>query len=154
MPAADDAIEDWGAGLLTALGAERRAKAAARRVHVVNAERARNHDAFCRELMAADTCADAQEWIKDPKTNLGEMDRRGSQRLVQRWVALGALRIMACKIDSYGDEGQNTGHLVIELPKEVGAREKLFKALARQAESQGFDGDPDDGQQYMYLKLD
>ncbi len=66
---------------------------------------------------------------------------------------LGCLRIVACEIDDYGGGAENTGHLVVELPTGP-KRTAVFRKLAALARAQGFSGDPDDGQEFAYVKLD
>lgn len=154
MPVPDVSFRDTGGELQRMMAAERTAAAGARKTHVADPERASQIDKFCRERISAGRCADAQIWLRAPNHTLGEMNEAESRRLLKRLARLGAVRIFACEIEDYGERGQNTGHLVVELPKEEPSRSKLFGAIARIAESQGFDGDPDDSQDYAYLKLD
>jgi hypothetical protein len=49
---------------------------------------------------------------------------------------------------------RTTGHLVVELPREPAKRATVLKTIARIARKQGYEGDPDDGQNYAYVKLD
>ena len=154
MPAPDESFRDVGSELLKGVAAERKAAATRRKTHAPDSEQAVARDKFCRERIAAGTCTDALMWLHSSNHTLGEMNHGESRRLVNRLLKHGAVRILACEIDDYGESGQNTGHLVIELPKEEALRLKLFKALARIAESHGFAGDADDGQTYAYVKLD
>jgi hypothetical protein len=154
MPTADASFEDFGAHLLSLVAAERKASVAARKSHIPNQENAEKTDKFCRQLIANGSCADARIWIKDPNHTLGEMDHKASRRLVERLTRAGASRIFVCEIEDYGERGQNTGHLVVELCKTRTLRRKLFESLARLAQEEGFAGDPDDGQDYAYVKLD
>jgi len=154
MPPADETLQDFGARLLKGAAAERKASAAAMRHHVADSGRGKRNDIFCSNLMTKGTCEDALIWLENRNHTLGEIGHAASCQLVKKLLGTGALRIFACEIDDYGDEGQNTGHLVVELPKDKELRPKLFKALARLAEKQGFTGDLDDGQDYAYVKLD
>ncbi|HSK42910.1 MAG TPA: hypothetical protein VLA83_03370 [Candidatus Binatia bacterium] len=154
MPPADESSTDAGADILKDAAAERRELTARRKSHVQNPEQANKTDRFCRDLMAIETCAEAPAWIKTHNHTLGEMDHAASCRLVNKLMRLAGIRIFACKIDDYGEQGQNTGHLVIELPQSKELRPRVFRALARIAEQRGFSGDPDDGQSYAYVKLD
>jgi hypothetical protein len=117
-------------------------------------EKADKLNRFCRQLMANGLCADARIWVQAQDHTLGEMDHEASRQLVERLTQVGAVQIFACEIDDYGEQGQNTGHLVVELSKEKASRSKLLEAVARLAEKLGFEGDPDDGQSYAYIKLD
>ena len=154
MPAPDVAFRDIGGELQRMMAAKRKAVATRRKIHIPDPERATENDKFCRERISAGTSADAQMWLQAGKHTLGEMNQTDSRRLVNKLLRHGAVRILACEIADYGEQGQNTGHVVIELPSEEASRLKLFKAIARIAESLGYDGDPDDGQDYTYLKLD
>lgn len=154
MPTADASFEDIGAHLLNLIAAERKASAAARKSHIPNRENAEKTDEFCRQMIANGSCADARIWIKNPNHTLGEMDHKASRRLVQKLTRTGASQIFVCAIQDYGEEGQNTGHLVVELCKTRTMRLKLFESIARLAQEEGFAGEPDDGQGYAYVKLD
>ncbi len=154
MPPPDVSFRDFGGELQRMIAAERKTVAAARQSHIPDPERASENDEFCRERISAGTCLDAQIWLRSGNHTLGEMNQAESRRLLSRLARYGAVRILACQIDDYGEQGQNTGHLVIELPNEDTPRMKLLKAIARIAELRGFSGDADDGQDYAYFKLD
>ncbi len=155
MPAADSTIVDWGAGLLKLVGQEKRAKAAKAKSRQPNPEEARKEDAFCQEIMAKGAQADAVEWVKIKGHTLGEKNWATSKRLVDRLWSLGCTKIIACEIAAHHD-GENTGHLVIELPKieYSEARKQILKSVGRIAGESGYDGPFDDGQQFVYIKLD
>ncbi len=115
------------------------------------------HTKFIRRLLDSKH-AEALEWLRkaspDSFRNLGEMDStEESIRFVQNLYDLGAQKVVAVEIDEY-DEGENTGHLVVELPPDPLPRQKLFAFERQHAESLGFDGVEDTGQQHLYLKLD
>lgn len=82
-----------------------------------------------------------------------EMEPVESVQFIQRLYDLGAEEVLAVDIDEYPD-GANTGHLLIQLPSGGAVRERLFKFERKHAESHGFDGTPDEGQEYIYFKLD
>lgn len=153
MPAADGAVEDFGADLLRGVAQEKRREAAARKSHVADPERAEAGDEFCRELMGRGRCADAIEWIAEKGHTLGERTPAASRQLVRRLVETGCPKVVACDIEVEDGE-ENTGHLVVELPQGAAERAKVLKAIARMAARQGYRGDPDDGQRYAYVKLD
>jgi hypothetical protein len=48
----------------------------------------------------------------------------------------------------------NTGKLVIELPKGWNKRKGLFEWAAKIAKGVGFGPTPDEGQQYLFVMLD
>jgi hypothetical protein len=106
----------------------------------------------------ASSTAEALAWLRaggeTTFRNLGEMRADESIRFVQRLYDLGAEKVLAVKIDEY-PEGANTGHLLVQLPSDDdAARERLFAFEREHAESQGFNGTPDEGQEFIYLKLD
>jgi hypothetical protein len=63
-------------------------------------------------------------------------------------------KIFACEIDRTRSPHENTGHLIIELPTDENNRASVFKRLGRIAEGQGYSATVDDGQNYIYAKLD
>lgn len=111
---------------------------------------------FIKQFLASNK-AEALEWLRAGSDqsfrNLGEMEADESLEFVQRLYDLGAEKVLAVKIDEY-PEGANTGHLLVQLPADDAARERLFAFERNHAESHGFDGTPDEGQEYVYLKLD
>lgn len=111
---------------------------------------------FVKQLLASEK-AEALEWLRagsvDSSRNLGEMEADQSTEFVPRLYDLGAEQVLAVEIDEY-PKGANTGHLLVQLPVDDAARERLFAFEREHAESHGFDGEPDEGQEYVYLKLD
>jgi hypothetical protein len=101
--------------------------------------------------------AEALEWLRagSGKTfrNLGELEADESIVFVQRLYELGAEKVIAVKIDEY-PEGANTGHLLVQLPTSEVARRQLFDFEREHAEANGFEGTRDQGQEFIYLKLD
>ncbi len=108
--------------------------------------------------MLATNKAEALSWLQGGPAgsfrNLGEMEtNEESVAYVKRLYDAGAVEVIAVKIDEY-DQDQNTGHLIVRLPETRYAREQVFALEREQAEAHGFDGSPDQGQTYIYLKLD
>ena len=101
--------------------------------------------------------AEALSWLRGGSDtsvrNLGEMEAEESIRFVQHLYDLGAETVLAGEIHEYPD-GANSGNLLVQLPSDDAARERLFAFERDHAESHGFDATPDEGQEYVYLKLD
>ncbi len=154
MPAADCTIQDLGAEMLRAIAKERREMRAAAKCHLPDAAEAAKLDAFCTMMMDRGKRDNASIWIQSKGHTLGERSWSSSKRLVDRLTALGCLSIYACEIIVYEDGLENTGHLVIELPEHADVRNKILKAVARLASDVGCSGNNDDGQRYVYIKLD
>jgi hypothetical protein len=154
MPPADTVLEDWGAKLLKDMAKERREHQVEASKHIPNAEKAQKSDTFCTSMMGRGKCNDVREWIKTKNHTLGEMDWLGSKNLVKKLDSLGCLNIYACEIHADEDIHENTGHLVIELPKTQPERKNVLKKIDSLAREQGFEGPQDDGQRYAYVGLD
>jgi hypothetical protein len=154
MPAADGSVEDVSGELLQMVAKERKASREEAKHHKQDPGEAAQTDAFCEILMEKGKTEDARQWIKDKNHTLGEMDWRASKRLVDRLFALGCVKLLACEIDVYDDGHENTGHLVVKLPKERSTRAKLFLTLDKLTEDAGYTPGQDDGQRYFYVKLD
>lgn len=109
-----------------------------------------------KEFLASNK-AEALSWLRAGSDtsfrNLGEMEADESIRFVQHLYDLGAETVLAVAIDEYPD-GANSGNLLVQLPPDDAARERLFAFEREHAESHGFDGTPDEGQEHLYLKLD
>ncbi len=112
------------------------------------------HGSELGRVVVAHSDEDAVQWVHFKGRTLGEMTPSASRNVVDKLLKLGAVAVHACKIDSYEDGTENTGHLVVELPNTQPARSALLKHIDRLARKQGHAGDLDDGQKYAYLKLD
>jgi len=154
MPAPDTGMEDWGTDVLRAAAKESREHNLESKRHQPNSADARDSDNFCEERLQDGKTEDAIKWIKIKGHTLGERDRSGSKRLVERLAVAGCVKIWACEIDTYEDGAENTGHLVVKLPKAKAARAKALRMIDRLAREIGYGGPFDDGQQYAYIKLD
>lgn len=154
MPEPDTGAEDWGTEVLRAAAKESRQHRSEARRHPPNPDEARDSDSFCRQMLQQGRTEDAAQWIKTKGHTLGERDRPGSKRLIERLSAVGCIEIWACEIDTYDDGAENTGHLVVKLPKAKTMRAKVLKMIDRLARQTGYGGPVDDGQQYAYIMLD
>jgi len=77
--------------------------------------------------------------------------------LVKAIYAMGAQEVIAVEIDQYEeDDGtyENTGKLVIKLPVDPALRRSVFAWHGKQAQSMGFDAEPDIGQSHLFSMLD
>jgi hypothetical protein len=115
------------------------------------------HRKFIEKLLASRK-AEALGWLNagSPASfrNLGELGTtEESVALVKRIYSLGATNVLAVEIIEY-PEGENTGKLLVELPKDRFSRAELFAFEREFAESMGFDATADEGQRYLFLKLD
>jgi hypothetical protein len=154
MPAPSEGLPDLAAEVGALVSWERRQKQAKARGHTANPERATRLDEFCRQLLSKGVVEDLGEWILAARATLGERDRRSSRNIVRGIYRNGAARAWACDIQTYSAGVFGTSHLVVQLPEDVLSRVRLLAFLAGLARQQGFDGDPDDGQKFGYLKLD
>jgi hypothetical protein len=154
MPAANGTLKDTGAELLRAAAKEQRQHKLEAKQHQPVAEHGRKSDSFCSTLMAKGRREDAVAWIQNKNHTLGERNWRSSKGLVDRLARLGCVQIYACDVDVYDDGLENTGHLVIELPPDAKVRTQILNGIGRLASEQGYSGDFDDGQRYVYVKLD
>jgi len=62
--------------------------------------------------------------------------------------------VMAIEIDKYPGGLENTGKLVIKLPREKSKRQAILNWSAKIARAQGFDAYTDVGQDYVFVSLD
>ena len=154
MPRPSLGVPDIGGELQAAVAQERRQQRKRAKTRVADPGRGAALDAFCGGLMQQGEVREAREWFAGAKARLGERDRRSSRNLLEGIYRHGALRVWACDIETDVDGASGTSHLVVELPAEAGARAKLLRYLARPARQQGLEGDADDGQQFVYVKLD
>jgi hypothetical protein len=110
---------------------------------------------FLRKMLRSRK-AEALEWLNAQTSksmrNLGEMEHKPSVALVRRLYKAGAAKVLAVEISSW-PEGETSSDLLVELPEDDALREQLFAVQREIAEPQGFEGDEDHGQQYLYFKL-
>lgn len=113
------------------------------------------HERFIRERLKSRK-AEALGWLKRShgRNTLGELPTtEEATTLVKAIYAAGAERVIAVEIDEY-DDGQNTGKLVIRLPTDPARRQRVFAWHGKQAQSMGFDAEPDIGQSHLFSLLD
>ncbi|NEQ46354.1 MAG: hypothetical protein F6K00_23550 [Leptolyngbya sp. SIOISBB] len=114
-----------------------------------------NPDEFCREILSTGDPKEVRNWLNDRENTLGELQtNEASVDFITVGYEAGAKTIYAVEIDSYPGWGENTGHLVVELPLENSRRQAVLDWAAPIAHEQGFDAYSDVGQQYIYVKLD
>lgn len=110
------------------------------------------------ELLASPNSKEVLAWLKEapPDTRtLGEMPTtEASLAMANELYARGATRVTAVKIDRYETGEENTGKLIVSLPKEPSARERVFAWCAECAEERGLDADRDTGQDHLFVLLD
>jgi hypothetical protein len=154
MPTPDLVLEDFCGQLVKAAQAERRQFARLAKEHKPDANLAAQTDAFCRSLLEKGKCAEISIWLASPEHTLGELSYAKSQNLIAKLLKAGAKHLYACDVDQYDDGGENTGHVVIELPDSAVARNAVLREVGRLAAKQGLRGDCENGQRYTYVKLD
>jgi hypothetical protein len=111
---------------------------------------------FIEQLLASDH-TEAREWLRAAPgsyRNLGELEPDASLQLVEKLYEMGAAEVIAVEIARMpGSEDQTTNHVLVRLPLDPETRTRLFAFENEHAESEGFDGEADRGQQFIYLKL-
>lgn len=117
-----------------------------------------DEEGFVSELLASKDIQEALSWLTEsnvPERSLGEaQEREASIALVKSLYQLGAKKVWVFDIDDYGDEGQNSGKLIIELPDDPTKRLRLFKKCGDIANSLGYDAEIDTNQEAIFLMLD
>lgn len=116
------------------------------------------HEQFIRDRLEdrSSQKAEALHWLESSKgkNTLGELSStQESIDLVKAIYAAGAEAVIAIEIDDYDGE-QNTGKLIIKLPKDKALRDRVFEWHGKQAESTGFDAERDIGQSHLFSMLD
>ncbi len=110
------------------------------------------------ELLNSPQSKEALAWLEggNPESrSLGELpSTTASIQLVREIYALGATRVTATNIKTYDTGEENTGKLIVSLPREASARARVFAWCAEQAEQLGFEPDRDVGQEHVFVMLD
>src|SRR5688500_7318830 len=98
--------------------------------------------------------AEALEWLgahtPDSMRVLGERERAPAVALVRRFYDDGAVKVFAIDIKDW-ERGQSSNDLIVELPADPRLRERLFKLQAELVRARGFEGDADEGQQFLLV---
>ena len=116
-------------------------------------------DAFVERFLDSPNTKEALSWLRAASESdfrsVGEHETtEESIALIEEVYDAGAAEVLAVEIDEYPDEGQNTGKLVIKLPDDTNARQRVFAWVGEIAQSQGFDAEQDSGQSYLFVMLD
>lgn len=110
------------------------------------------------ELLNSGQSKEALAWLQGGKPEsrtLGELPTTAASiAMVEKLYALGAARVTAANIATYDTGEENTGKLIVSLPKESSARARVFEWCAEQAEQLGFEPERDVGQEHVFVMLD
>jgi len=86
---------------------------------------------------------------------LGEIpDLAESLVLVEEAYDAGASEVFVVKIEKYDHRMENSGTLVVRLPKTAKRRKKALEWCNEQNGYQGFDPEDDEGQEWVVVSLD
>jgi hypothetical protein len=115
-------------------------------------------DEFVQQFLGVPNTREVLEWLAESKEgdirSLGEQDStEESLALAKEIYDAGATEVLAVEIDDLGD-GQNTGKLLIKLPRRRSERKQVFAWAGALAESLGFEPEADIGQFYLFVMLD
>ena len=114
-----------------------------------------NPDQFCKNLLENGEPKELREWLYGTDNTLGELQTNdASIAFVASAYASGAKNVYAVEIEKHPKYGENSSHLVVELPESRSDRSALLKWAAPIAHKLGFDAYTDVGQRYIYLMLD
>ncbi len=154
MPVADADSHDTAAELNQLMRLERRLLQQTAALHVQDCTRAAQNDHFCQQRIDVDDVVDAYSWLKRGAYTLGEMSRTQSKHLLTRLQRLGCPAVYVGKVEVLGVHAANGGYLVAELPVDLAQRREVLGIVNPLSTKQGFDPMLDDGQRYVFIKLD
>jgi hypothetical protein len=110
-------------------------------------------DKHGEEIMASSTKAEARDWMKQKSHVFFKADPKQVAKFVEEFYGAGATQVLIADIEEH-DGTQYGEALLIVLPKEAGARAKLFEVGARADTAYQNDPVTDKGQKYLYYSLD
>lgn len=117
-----------------------------------------NDDKFYENLFSEKEVVEALSWLTEsdvPERSLGEcQSKEDSIELVNKLYKLGAVKVWIFDVDGKPDEEQNSGRLIIELPKNPKKRQRVLEKCGEIGEELGFEPEPDTGQKYTLVILD
>lgn len=116
---------------------------------------AKSSDSLCIKLIKTTKSAEVMAWLRSGNATLGIFGNADSIILAEEAYKLGAKQIIAVEIDEYSDDGlENTGRICVEMPTSSDARQRVVEWARKIANEQGFDGELDLNQRYLFLMLD
>ena len=118
----------------------------------------RTNDAKLRKLATKPNSREALKWLAEASAESARLlglcgTTAKSLKLVKKLYALGARKVVAADVKHH-DWGEDSGILILTLPRDSKLRAKLFREEARWARAGGFDKPKDLKQTFMLLKLD
>lgn len=117
-----------------------------------------NVDELPLKLLQGPRVREALAWLEESNQlsrSLGEATERDESIVfVKKLYGLGAIALHAVEINGGPNDNQNTGRIVIELPRDQRQRKDLWKFCGDIARETGFDSELDVGQRYLFLMLD
>ncbi len=153
MPAAEADLHDTAVAPNKLMKLERALLKKTASLHVQDQTRAMQNDRFCQRLLDGSDVVDAYRWLARGGYTLGDMSRAQTKRLLTRLQHLGCPAVYAYGVE-HNPRAANSGSLVVELPVDIVARGHIFQRTNRIVTAQGFEAEKDDGQRYLYIKLD
>jgi hypothetical protein len=107
-----------------------------------------------RELLSGPN-SEALAWLSGGPVGVRTLGEHQSQAeslsLVHHLYALGAESVIATGYDS--DQDNSCRHLLVKLPTRNSLRESIFGFERSGVEEHGFEGQPDDGQEYLLIDV-
>ena len=120
-----------------------------------------NDDALCKRLLSTTESREDLEWLQSHESThaeignwLGELgSTEDSIDLAKILYSSGAVKVWAVEIAQRGTN-QKSSKLVIELPRDPCRRAGALAEASKIVTEQGFEPIHDDGQQYVWVRLD
>ncbi len=114
---------------------------------------------FFEELLSKQNHAEAVSWLHESPElcvrTLGELEtNESSTDVVTEAYEAGAVEVIAVDIETYPDGSQNTGRLVVLLPKAEAQRKQTLAWCNKQSELLGLPPEDEFGQKYALVMLD
>ena len=115
------------------------------------------NDAYLEKLLnETPRKAEALHWLQqsDGKQRMigdssEDMNVADSLRFVQDLYQRGARQVTAIDIDASGSGMESTSTLIVEMPGEASARQRVLEIEGKTAQKHGFDPVADEGQKYI-----
>lgn len=151
MPAPDIGLEDISGLISNSAEKEKKESISKLKCFKPDESAKKSKDQFCINLIKNEMI-EITEKVYKCKCAFGEMDCEESDRIIKLLRSCGINKIFGKDIESSG-EVLGINSIILELPKDLSKRKRLYKKINEIITDSGVEANRDDGEEYLYIKF-